>query len=141
MNPDNFIQKVFELGSNSSAEFEKLALEVFRFQAENCGVYKNFLQFLSRDASAIKTLEQIPFLPIEFFKTQKVITENAEEEIVFTSSGTTGTEASRHFVVDSMIYEKSFLKGFELFYGHPEDYCILALLPSYLEREGSSWFI
>lgn len=123
---------------NSSEDFERLTLEVFRFQYENVSVYRNFCDLLNKKPSAVKCIEQIPFLPIQFFKSHKIIAENLKEETIFTSSGTTGSTTSKHYVSDLSIYEKSFQKAFEREYGNPENFAILALLPSYLEREGSS---
>ena len=122
----------------SEKDFETMALKVFKFQFENNAVYRSFCDLLYKHPSDVKTLKDIPFLPIQFFKSHKVISNQNEIERTFTSSGTTGSTTSKHFVTDLSIYEKSFQKGFEQFYGNIEDYVILALLPSYLEREGSS---
>jgi len=121
-----------------SNEFEKMALEIFQYQAENNLVYKEFLSHLHIDIQGIDKVEEIPFLPIQFFKSHKVVSSEADVEQIFLSSGTTGNEQSKHFVTDLSIYEESFTKGFEHFYGAIEGYTVLALLPSYLEREGSS---
>ena len=120
-----------------SEGFEKACLEVFQYQAEHNPVYKAFVSGLKIRPRDIVFLDQIPFLPIEFFKTQLVITEGKEPELTFTSSGTGGS-VSKHLVADKRIYEASFRKGFGQFYDAITDYCLLALLPSYLEREGSS---
>jgi len=123
---------------SSQKQFEKTALKVFRFQYENNLVYQEFCDFLKIEVQKVKSLQQIPFLPIQFFKSHKVVSnENAVQE-TFTSSGTTGTNTSKHFVTDVSLYEESYRKGFSQFYGNIEDYVVLALLPSYLEREGSS---
>ena len=122
----------------SEVQFEKLALEVFRFQYENITVYNSFCKLLNIVPSQVNTIEKIPFLPIQFFKSHKIIAENTEEETIFTSSGTTGSITSKHYVSNLKLYEKSFFKAFKNQYGRPENYAILALLPSYLEREGSS---
>ncbi len=135
--PEISPERIFQLGSNQSADFEQFALEVFQFQYAHCQVYREFVNALRIDVASIKNIGQIPFLPIEFFKTQQVITEGQTAQVTFTSSGTTG-DTSQHYVADTSIYETSFLKGFELFYGNPNEYCIMALLPSYLERKGSS---
>jgi len=119
-------------------EFEKQVLALFRFQAAHVPVYNEFLNYLSVDPQNINRMEQIPFLPIELFKHHKIITGGSREELVFTSSGTTGDRKSRHFVADVKLYEKSFLSAFKIFYGEPSDYCILALLPSYMEQKNSS---
>lgn len=127
---------IFEI--HSKFDFEKKCLEVFHFQAENLEIYQKYLQHLNVNHKSINNLQKIPFLPISLYKTEKIITKNNQHEIVFTSSGTTGAETSKHFVKDLSIYEQSFNTAFEYFYGKPQNYCILALLPSYLEREGSS---
>jgi phenylacetate-coenzyme A ligase PaaK-like adenylate-forming protein len=119
-------------------DFETTALQIFRYQAENCPTYHDFLTALNTDVSAIETVEQIPFLPIEFFKTHHIVSSPGQVQIKFTSSGTTGAATSRHSVTDVSWYQKSFRKGFDIFYGDISNYCVLALLPSYLEREGSS---
>ena len=119
-------------------DFENLALQIFKFQFDNNPVYRSFCDLLYTHPSDVKQLEQIPFLPIQFFKTHQVLSSKKPVKTTFTSSGTTGNVTSTHFVTDLDIYKTSFTKGFESFYGNIEDYVILALLPSYLEREGSS---
>lgn len=121
-------------------DFAKAALQIFQFQARENVVYKKYLEAININPGEITEVHKIPFLPVQFFKTQKIITGNstALPKTLFTSSGTTGAETSTHFVRDVKIYEQSFLKGFELFYGNIQEYCLLALLPSYLERNGSS---
>ncbi|MCG2417986.1 acyl transferase [Aequorivita sp. F47161] len=131
-----FEKEIFNI--KSSEEFEQLALQIFRFQYENVSVYRDFCNLLNTNISEVVSLKQIPFLPIQFFKSHKIITGNTAEETIFTSSGTTGSITSKHFVSDLKLYETSFQKAFEQQYGKPENYTILALLPSYLEREGSS---
>ncbi len=123
---------------SSQKQFEKIALKVFRFQYENNLVYREFCIFLKTDVQKVKSLEQIPFFPIQFFKSRKVLSNENLIQETFTSSGTTGMSTSKHFVTDISLYEESYRKGFSQFYGNIEDYVILALLPSYLEREGSS---
>jgi phenylacetate-coenzyme A ligase PaaK-like adenylate-forming protein len=123
---------------NSDADFKAKALAVFKYQAKNNIVYKNFLKLLNCSPKSVKHIDAIPFLPISFFKSHKIITANAPEEICFLSSGTTGVTSSKHFVSDLKLYKSSYLKGFNCFYGPVSDYTILALLPSYLERQGSS---
>ena len=122
----------------SPEDFDNLTLKVFNFQYENTGVYRQFCDFLKIDPSAVKKLEQIPFLPISFFKTQRVIAKGFSPEKIFSSSGTTGNGTSKHPVAKLKLYEASFLKTFENQYGRCSEITILALLPSYLEREGSS---
>jgi phenylacetate-coenzyme A ligase PaaK-like adenylate-forming protein len=119
-------------------QFEKIALKVFRFQYENNLVYKEFCDLLKTDVPKVKSLQQIPFLPIQFFKSHQVVSNSNVIQATFTSSGTTGTNTSKHLVTDTSIYEESYRNGFSQFYGNIEDYVVLALLPSYLEREGSS---
>lgn len=120
------------------SDFEKLALKTFQFQAKNNLVYKEFLSHLKVNISSIKHSKDIPFLPIQFFKTHQIISSKNEVTHTFLSSGTTGMQQSKHLVTDISIYEESFRKGFEYFYGNIKDYTVLALLPSYLERNGSS---
>lgn len=122
----------------SEADFKATALEVFKFQFEHNAVYRSFCDLLYKHPSDVRSLEQIPFLPIEFFKTHTIISTNKPTEATFTSSGTTGSIVSKHHVVDLDVYKQSFRTGFESFYGTIENYTVLALLPSYLEREGSS---
>jgi phenylacetate-coenzyme A ligase PaaK-like adenylate-forming protein len=123
----------------SENDFNEMALKVFQFQFQNNSVYQAYVKQLKIDTNSIKHYTQIPCLPIEFFKTKQVICGKVQaKSICFSSSGTSGQITSKHYVNDVNVYETSFLKGFELFYGKPNDYCILALLPNYLERTGSS---
>lgn len=131
------IDQIFKI--NNESAFQQVALELFHYQAKTNPVYRNYISALGINTSHIKELKQIPFLPVEFFKTHKVVCgADNDYEMRFTSSGTTGSVQSSHYVKSISVYEQSFLKGFELFYGDIKDYCILALLPSYLERQGSS---
>lgn len=123
---------------SSPKQFEKIALKVFRYQNENNLVYNEFCTLINVKAQEVKSLQQIPFLPIQFFKSHTVVSNKNPFQETFTSSGTTGIITSRHYVTDISLYEESYQKGFAQFYGNIEDYAILALLPSYLEREGSS---
>ncbi len=123
---------------NNADDFEEVALDIFKFQYENNEVYRDFCIHLRKSPKNVSTTLKIPFLPISFFKTHRVVSTQKESQTIFTSSGTTQSTTSKHFVPNIELYEKSFLKAFELFYGKPKDFCILALLPSYLEREGSS---
>ena len=123
---------------STAEEFEAAALEVFKYQYEKNEVYNRFCRLLNRNLKQVKSIKEIPFLPIGFFKTHPVISSKKAVEITFTSSGTTGSQTSKHMVIDLEVYKKSFQKGFEHFYGSIEEYTVLALLPSYLEREGSS---
>jgi phenylacetate-coenzyme A ligase PaaK-like adenylate-forming protein len=123
----------------TEAEFKGLALEVFKHQFEHNLVYRSFCDLLYKHPSDIKQIEDIPFLPIQFFKSHTVLsTSENDVKKIFTSSGTTGSVTSKHRVTNLSIYENSFTQGFETIYGAIEDYVILALLPSYLERDGSS---
>lgn len=128
--------RIFSL--ESPEQFEELALEIFRHQAHHCSVYRAFIRNLNREPDQVQRLEEIPFLPIEFFKSHKVVAQSAATETVFSSSGTTGSAQSRHYVTDVSVYQESFRKGFQHFYGDITQYTVLALLPSYQEREGSS---
>jgi phenylacetate-coenzyme A ligase PaaK-like adenylate-forming protein len=119
-------------------DFEELALEVFRFQSANNPIYKAYLEALKVNPLYINKLKQIPFLPIRFFKSHLVQTTSFEPAVIFESSGTTGSINSRHLVKDIELYEESFIRGFELFFGPVKEYCIIGLLPSYLERQNSS---
>ncbi|AZQ60159.1 acyl transferase [Maribacter sp. MJ134] len=119
-------------------EFLSTALSVFHHQYANNSVYRAFCQHLNVLPKKVTTLHQIPFLPIQFFKEKQILSTTESPQITFTSSGTTGTSTSKHFVTDINLYTQSYYCAFQQFYGSPEDYCILALLPSYLEREGSS---
>ena len=123
---------------SSKKQFEKITLQVFRFQYENNLVYREFCDFLKTDVQKVKSLAQIPFLPIQFFKSHTVVSNENPIQKTFSSSGTSGLATSKHFVTDVSLYEESYRKGFSQFYGNIEDYVVLALLPSYLEREGSS---
>lgn len=133
---NNLTGQIFSI--NTALQFNDAALAVFQHQAKNCAVYANYISHLNVDISTIKTYQDIPFLPISFFKTHNVVSSDKPTAITFSSSGTTGQTTSKHLVQDVAIYEQSYNKAFELFYNKPEDSCILALLPSYLEREGSS---
>ena len=129
-------QDIFTISSQK--QFEKIALKVFRLQYENNLVYQEFCDFLKVDKQSVKVLQQIPFLPIQFFKNHNVVSNTNEIQETFTSSGTTGMITSKHLVTDVSLYEQSYRNAFSEFYGNIEDYAVLALLPSYLERSGSS---
>ncbi|KAB1160403.1 acyl transferase [Tenacibaculum aiptasiae] len=128
--------QVFNIQSRE--EFNNVALNVFKHQFKNNKVYRSFCDLLYIHPSDVQTIEQIPFLPIQFFKTRKVLSSTDEIQETFSSSGTTGSITSKHLVTDLSWYENSYLKGFEYFYGNIEEYTVLALLPNYLERKGSS---
>ncbi len=129
-------ERIFSVSEEEA--FETLALDVFRFQHGGCSVYRRFCDALDVDVNAVQTIKDIPFLPVELFKKHRIVSFPGDEAVAFSSSGTTGSMPSRHYIYDLGIYEKSFLQSFRLFYGNPADYCILALLPAYLERKGSS---
>lgn len=118
--------------------FEAEALKIFRHQASNNEVYRRFIDLVHIDPSTIKHIRDIPFLPVEFFKSHEIVSNSDKVEQIFTSSGTTGSIQSQHLVTDLKLYEESFNRGFEYFYGSAKNYTILALLPGYLERQGSS---
>jgi len=122
----------------SSSDFNAMALELFKFQFKNNRIYRSFCDLLYKHPSEVKCIEDIPFLPIQFFKSHRIVSSPLDSEVIFSSSGTTGSITSKHHVIDTKLYKKSYLKGFEYFYGNIKDYAVLALLPSYLEREGSS---
>lgn len=129
-------QSIFEF--KSSHEFQVKALEVFDYQFQNNPVYREFCTLLGKSRENVTCLNDIPFLPIDFFKSKKITPASTIPKTIFTSSGTTGSITSKHYVLDPKIYEDSYTKAFELFYGDITNYCVLALLPSYLERKGSS---
>lgn len=127
---------IFSISSEN--DFNKLTLEIFKFQFENNPIYRSFCDLLYKHPSDIVRVEDIPFLPIQFFKSHRILSSYSQIEDTFYSSGTTGSITSKHYVTDLNIYEQSFRQGFKTFYGNIKDYVILALLPNYLEREGSS---
>ena len=130
------IHKIFAIKTLS--EFESVALEIFRYQYENNPVYREFCNHMGKTITHVNHLKKIPFLPIDFFKSKKIIASNKNYDIVFTSSGTTGANTSKHYVLDVQHYQKSYRNTFHHFYGNITEYCVLALLPSYLERKDSS---
>jgi phenylacetate-coenzyme A ligase PaaK-like adenylate-forming protein len=129
-------RRIFEI--RTDAEFEALALQIFQHQYHGNTVYREFCQHLGRSDRQVKKIRDIPYLPVSLFKSSRIISDGRREAVEFTSSGTTGVNPARHFVSDLSIYRNSFQKAFEYFYGPIPDYCFLALLPSYLERKGSS---
>ena len=138
INPEFLITASDIFTISNAKQFEKIALKVFRFQYDSNDVYREFCQLLNVEKKEVKSLQQIPFLPIQFFKSHVVVSTTHPVQETFTSSGTTGMVTSKHLVTDISLYEESYRQGFSQFYGNIEDYTILALLPSYLEREGSS---
>jgi phenylacetate-coenzyme A ligase PaaK-like adenylate-forming protein len=118
--------------------FDELALQMFNYQLQNNSIYKKYIDFLGVNPNLVQRVEDIPFLPISLFKSHKVYASAKPQEAIFSSSGTTGTETSKHHIASLSLYQKSFLEAFTNFYSHPSKYAVLALLPSYLERQGSS---
>jgi phenylacetate-coenzyme A ligase PaaK-like adenylate-forming protein len=133
---NNFEKKIFEISNEN--DFSCLTLEIFRFQAEYSPVYKKYLSLIGCNPVEITSIDDIPYLPVTLFKTNRIITDGKEPEAVFSSSSTTGMTPSRHYIASVGLYEKSFTEAFRIFYGEPSGYTFLCLLPSYLEREGSS---
>ena len=127
-----------EVLKTNDIDFKEVAIRVFNFQYKNNDTYRTYCDILKIVPSKIKDIEKIPFLPIQFFKTKEIKTTAFKEEVIFESSGTTGSINSKHFVKDVSLYEESYLQTFRHFYGNETDYCIIGLLPSYLERKGSS---
>ena len=132
----NLQDRIFNI--QSQEDFLLVSLEVFNYQYNNNVVYQEFIKSLGKDPAKITAPDEIPFLPIGFFRNHKIITGDLPVEMVFESSGTTGVNTGKHFVNDLKLYEESFLRSFRLFYGEPEQFLIAALLPSYIERTGSS---
>jgi hypothetical protein len=134
MTDTGIVNNIFDV----SKSFTEKALEIFQFQYLNNLVYRSWNDILNTDIASVSSLIKIPFLPISFFKTHKVVCGSFEPQRIFESSGTTGTEVSKHCVRDVSLYEKSFIQAFKMFYGNMEEWCIIGLLPSYLERKNSS---
>lgn len=130
-----FINSIFSL---KEADFEAAALSIFRYQYQQNEIYRAYTDQLRVKPPEVKELQQIPFLPIQFFKTHRVTCGSFEPELLFESSGTTQTVNSQHLVKEVRIYEKSFRLAFEHFYGRAQGYRVIGLLPSYLERKHSS---
>ena len=128
-------ENIFNITNDS---FEESALEVFRFQYENNKVYQAFCNGIRRTPEQVNSIYTIPFLPVEFFKTHRIVSVNTNPEVVFTSSGTTGSITSKHEVTDLAVYDRSLKEGFQFAYGNPEEWTFLFLLPGYMDREGSS---
>ena len=123
---------------SDTEEFNEVALEIFYFQYHNNKVYGNFVNSLSLKTDNISHFSEIPFIPISLFKTQYVVSGVFDPEIIFNSSGTSGMQASKHAVKNLALYQKSFLSGFSTFFGKADEYVILGLLPSYIEKGDSS---
>ncbi len=131
-------QSPYQIFSLKRQDFLNAALAVFKFQAEHCKIYAEYINALGVQIDAVNTLEQIPFLPIQFFKTHKVVSRQQENYLLFESSATTSQVPAKHFVADEDLYKKSILESFQNAYGSVKNQVILALLPHYLERENSS---
>jgi hypothetical protein len=129
-------EHIFSITSDD--EFNSVALDVFRYQAEAVPIYRDFISHLKIAPGSVQHYRQIPFLPIRFFKTHDVLAADRACEVIFTSSGTTGQTTSKHKVESLDFYIENTIRIFSRLYGHPKEWCILALLPSYLERSGSS---
>ena len=138
MDIDRYIERIFSLKREDKAAFEEAALVAFEYQSHENAVYAAYIKALGVSPSQVDCIEKIPFLPISFFKSHDVICTGKSPNAVFLSSGTTGMTPSRHLVHDPSIYTRSYMKGWEYHYGNIEGYTVYALLPSYLERKGSS---
>lgn len=136
MNLNEIEHKIFDI--NNESQFEQIALNVFQFQFEHCSIYNQYCNLIKKTPNNVKSLLDVPFLPIQFFKTQKVISGSYKEEAVFSSSGTTGSSTSKHNVKSLALYNRSFEKHFSNQYPNWKNSTIIGLLPSYLERKGSS---
>lgn len=128
--------KIFTISGQE--DFREITLQVFNYQYQNNRVYREFIHFLGREPDSVISLNDIPFLPIGFFRDHRIMSAGCSPEIIFESSGTTGSKTSKHYVAEVSLYERSFLKTFRLFYGEPSGFIIIALLPSYVERKSSS---
>lgn len=135
----SYVSKIREkIFSDRNFHFEEVSLQLFELQYTHNLVYKQFVDYLRINTGQVQSVQQIPFLPIEFFKTHRILTGNAATQKIFESSGTTGQITSKHLVTDLTLYKESFEAAFQQFYGNTDDWTILALLPSYLERDSSS---
>lgn len=130
------IEQLFKI--NNNAKFERLALQIFRYQVAHNKIYRSYIKALKIDIENISGINEIPFLPIQLFKNHEVMCGEFVPEMVFESSGTSGLNTSKHIISDLSVYQNSFIKSFNTFYGDIGKYCILGLLPSYLERNNSS---
>ncbi|WP_241286553.1 LuxE/PaaK family acyltransferase [Chryseobacterium arthrosphaerae] len=130
------LKNIFNI--QTEEDFLNGALATFRYQYENVGIYRKFVDFLKVNPDEVSQLDKIPFLPIEMFKNHQILDKNVTADLFFQSSGTTQMNLSKHFIADPELYEESIYKSFEQFIGQPEDFIFLGLLPSYLERQNSS---
>lgn len=136
MKIDILEKEIFNI--NSEQQFNNIAIEIFKYQAKENSIYNRYLKLIDINTNSICNYKEIPPLPIKLFKSQRVVSGDFKEEAIFTSSATTGMIPSKHHVKSLALYKESFTKGFERFYGDVSNYTILSLLPSYLERKGSS---
>ena len=134
----SIVQSPYQIFSLERQDFLKASLEVFRYQAVHCTVYKQYLELLGVDIDNVQQLEEIPFLPIQLFKTHKILSVPDVPDLYFESSSTTGQVPSRHYIADRALYDQSLLQSFEAALGPTTDKVILGLLPHYLERKNSS---
>jgi len=134
MSHSEIVKNIFD----ERLDFFAKAIQTFQYQNTYNSVYRSWNDILNTDIVSVSSLSKIPFLPISFFKTHKVVCGEFQPQLIFESSGTTQSVPSRHYVKESELYKRSFLKGFEQFYGDVKDLCVLGLLPSYLERKNSS---
>lgn len=132
---DELRRQIFKV---AESDFEKLAMEIFQYQFAENDVYRRYCELIGRTRERVKKMVEIPFLPVEFFRTHQIKTSRFNPREIFSSSGTTGSAPSRHYVMDPGLYEESFQRAFEIFFGRSDEYAMLALLPSYLERDDSS---
>ena len=123
---------------SNEKQFDLIALRVFEFQFYQNSLYNQYCKLLNKTPETVTSTNQIPFLPISFFKSNQVVTTSFEPELIFESSGTSGVNTSRHYIKNATIYRNSFRRAFNHFFGKVENYCVLGLLPSYLERGNSS---
>src|SRR5690606_10495304 len=136
MNSSHLREKVLEVNSDN---FEELAMEIFQYQSTNCRVYKQYLETLGVASTKITKSEDITFLPIELFKTHIISDHDTQDfDLIFESSSTSQTGLSKHYIPEAAFFEKSNRISFQHFFGPPEEFCHLGLLPAYLERENSS---
>jgi phenylacetate-coenzyme A ligase PaaK-like adenylate-forming protein len=134
---ENELEKqIFEI--DSLERFNHIAVRIFQFQTKHNLVYKNYVDSLNINPVSIKNYSDIPFLPIQFFKNHEIVSCQKDYELSFSSSGTTSNQPSIHYICNKNMYEESYIRTFNFFYGNITDYCIMALLPSYLERKNSS---
>jgi phenylacetate-coenzyme A ligase PaaK-like adenylate-forming protein len=132
---NDFVNNIFSVTTEA---FTEVALQVFQFQYEENQVYRQWVHALGISPNSVNAIDKIPFLPVSFFKSHDVVSGTFVPELIFESSGTTDTINSKHFIKDVDVYRKSFIRGFEMFYGDIDNWCIIGLLPSYLERNNSS---